>query len=134
MDNTPYIFEFISEPPILKFDKTIPLRVYPRILFRDSLFEFFPYAEVHYKDSSGQISDKVFFVEGLDFDLSFGRDEYKEDKKTKGGYLSHRYVWSENQINMVTVSEKISGNNVFVLRVYLKINNLFLNLIMDSLM
>lgn len=114
---SPYQFKMISNPVLLTFDEEIPLRAFPRILFRDSLFEFFPYSEVHYKDSTGQISDKVFFIEGLEFDMSLEKEEVTDEDGNiiSGGTIENKYVWSENQINYVEVTNNISGNNVFVL-------------------
>lgn len=118
MENySPYTFKMVSDPPALEFSEELPLRVYPRILLRDSLFEFFPYSEVHYKDSTGQISDKIFFIEGLKFDVTLEKEEEKDKdgNVVSGGIMSASYVWSENQINFVEVTDKISGNNVFIM-------------------
>ena len=48
------------------------LRLYTRILFRDSIFKFFPTCEIQYKDSIGLIPDMIYFIEGLKFKINLG--------------------------------------------------------------
>jgi hypothetical protein len=122
-----FTFEMLSTPPCLSLhtedfqnnagDMGVPIRNYRRILFQDSIFRFFPYGEVYYKDSAGQISDKVFFVEGLEFHCKLGSQQEVNpvDGTQTGGYLEHDYVWSENQINNINMSNNVSGDNVFML-------------------
>lgn len=110
-------FSLISTPKAITFDDKVPIRNYDRIMFSDSLFKFYPYGEVYYKDSIGLIADKIFFVEGLEFMMSIGFPEIK-DKSGKiidGGYLSHNYFWSEDQINKIQIANNVSGDNVFIL-------------------
>lgn len=129
MSITQYEFEMLSNPQCLQFYREdyeeegvqgIPIRSYRRILFSDAIFTFFPIGEVYYKDSSGLISDKVFFVEGLEFSTKLG---YEKTEKTledgtvveDGGYLEHDYAWSEGQFNNIQMSNAISSDVIFLL-------------------
>lgn len=108
-------FTFISTPKCITVDDTLSPRSVRRVFFSDSIFEFYPYFEFYLKDNLGMISDKVFFVEGLELEVAFGSDEKTDDKGIKtNGYIKNKYVWSENQINNVKGAEHISGDNVFV--------------------
>lgn len=127
MSITQYEFEMLSNPPCLQFYREdyeeaqgIPIRNYSRIFFQDSIFTLFPIAEVYYQDHSGLISDKVFFVEGLELATKLGYEKTEttlEDGTIieEGGYLEHEYVWSESQFNNVMLSNHLSGDVVFLL-------------------
>ena len=131
MSISKFQFEMISDPACLSFYNEdweedgkigVPIRNYAKILFKDSLFNFFPYSELYYKDSSGQIVDSVFFVEGLELKCKLGyikQDEEKtetEQKDTKRkDYLEHDYIWSANEVNNINFSNGISGDNLFMM-------------------
>lgn len=126
-----YEFSMISNPSCISFhhedwqedDKIgVPMRSYSKILFKDSLFDFFPYGEVYYKDSSGQIVDSVFFVEGLELKCKLGyvkTDEEKNEQEKANtryvDYLEHDYIWSASEINNILFSRSVSGHNLFML-------------------
>jgi len=87
-----------------------------RIYFEDSLFKFFPYGEVYYIDQVGIISDKLFFIEGMEFETKLGYNEEKqEDGGTVGGWLEHNYVWTEAQLNNGQPSNNVNGDQIFLL-------------------
>jgi len=131
MSISKYEFSMLSDPSCLSFhqedwkedDKTgTPIRNWNKILFKDSLFDFFPYCETYFIDAGGQIIDSVFFVEGLDLTCKLGFPE--EDQKDKdgkatgkkiGGYLEHTYVWSANEINNIKIAQSVSGDNLFMM-------------------
>jgi hypothetical protein len=131
MSITKYEFEMLSDPKCLSFhhddwedgDKLgVPIQQYRKILFSDSLFNFFPYCEVYFKDTAGQIIDNLFFIEGLQFNCKLGFIKNEEDKteldknnKSYVDYLEHSYIWSENEINNINMSSSISGDNVFLM-------------------
>lgn len=129
MSITQYEFEMLSDPQCLQFYREdteedgiqgIPIRNYSRIFFTDSIFTLFPLGEIYYKDHSGLISDKVFFVEGLEFKAKLGYEKTEETLEDgtvveDGGYLEHEYVWSESQFNNVQISNALSGDIVFLL-------------------
>jgi hypothetical protein len=117
LEISPYIFKLISTPKALTFDENIPVRNYRRVFFSDSLFKFFPYGELYYGDSIGLITDHVFFIEGLEFELTFGREDVIdiEGNVIEGGYINNTYFWSENQINKINMADNVSGDNILVL-------------------
>src|SRR5690606_28692389 len=95
---------------------------YSSILFKDSLFKFFPYSEVYFKDGAGQIIDHIFFLEGLQFDCKLGyiktdseKTQEEKDNQNYKDYLEHSYIWSEHEINNIKHSQSISGDNVFMM-------------------
>ena len=117
-----YDFSMMSTPPAIQFGNEedtanpVTLRAYNRIYFKDSIFSFYPYAEVFFRDSSGLIPDRLFFVEGLELATKLGSPEVTDlEGKVSGGYLEHTYVWSESQINNIVMSSNISGDVVFLL-------------------
>lgn len=117
-----YDFMMKSTPPAIEFGSedssknAVPLKEYNRIFFNDSIFSFYPTAEIFFRDSGGLISDKLFFVEGLELATKLGYPEETDEKGvTTGGYLEHEYVWSENQMNNIIMSSNISGDNIFIL-------------------
>ena len=126
-----YEFSMVSDPSCLNFHEEdwnkdeqtgVPIRNYAKILFKDSLFGFFPYSEIYYRDSGGQIVDNVFFVEGLEFKCKLGYIKKDEEKTTIDktnsfytDYLEHEYIWSANEINNIKFASAISGDNVFMM-------------------
>jgi len=129
MSISKYEFEMLSTPSCINFYKEdykdgdklgTPIRNWSKILFKDSLFDFFPYSEIYFKDSAGQIVDSVYFVEGLEFHCKLGfqeeivKDKDDNDKKI-GGYLEHDYIWSAFEINNITFAQSISGDNMFMM-------------------
>lgn len=131
MSITRYEFEILSDPKCLNFQREewqdgdkagVSIRQYARILFSDSLFKFFPYCEVHFKDASGQIIDNLFFIEGLNLKCKLGfiktdeeKTELEKKNKTHKDYIEHTYIWSENEINNINMSSGISGNNLLIM-------------------
>ena len=103
---TNYEFKFKSFDEKLNLDNA-SIKHYPRIYFQDSLFDFFPYGEVYYKDSIGLITDLLIFKEGLELKTKLGTE--------KDGYIEGTYVWSESQVNNITMTNHISGDNAFIL-------------------
>lgn len=83
------------------------IKLFHRIYFKDSLYEFFPYAEVFVRDIYGLFTEHSFFVEGTVFELKLGNDE--------DGYLEGKYAWSESQFNDVQMEEHLTGTTVFIL-------------------
>jgi hypothetical protein len=121
-DLSRYEFSMFSDPKALNFGQeghpeySVTLRAYNRIFFKDSIFSFYPYAEVFFRDSDGKISDNLFFIEGLELKTKLGYPEKKDDQgNIIGGYLEHDYVWSENQINNIVMAPHVSGDTIFML-------------------
>lgn len=101
-------FEFLMKsnlPDFMDFT-TLPVRAFPRIYFSDSIFKFYPYGEVYFNDPLGEVSDKVYFIEGLEFNIKFGKIN---------AYLEHDYLWAEDTVNDMVMNNFISGTKVFVL-------------------
>jgi len=57
----------------------ISLANFRRIYFEDTMFKFFPYGEVYYIDQVGLISDKLFFIEGMEFNVQIGYNEEQQE-------------------------------------------------------
>ncbi|MCL1864583.1 MAG: hypothetical protein FWF73_02085, partial [Spirochaetes bacterium] len=82
----------------------------------DTMFKFFPYGEVYYIDQVGLISDKLFFIEGMEFNVQIGyNEEQQENGSFTGGWLEHNYVWTEAQLNNIEPSNNINGDQIFIL-------------------
>jgi hypothetical protein len=92
-------------PDLLDFSE-INIRAFPRIYLSDSIFEFYPYGEVYFNDPIGQVSDEVYFIEGLEFETKMGIDP---------DFLEHKYLWAEDTVNDIKIQNFISGTKVFVL-------------------
>ena len=131
MSTSKYEFEMLSNPKCLNFhhanwkegDLTgISIKNYSRISFKDSLFGFYPYSEIVFHDTAGQIVDSVFFVEGLEFKCKLGYQKTDEEKtnidKAFGAkrkyYLEHDYVWSAHEISNIKMAQSVSGDNLFM--------------------
>jgi len=82
-------------------------RLFPRVYLEDSIYGFFPWAEIYVNSPTGEILDYVNFVEGMEFDIRIGN---KDDD-----YLGSNFIWSEHQFNDIKVQNFLSGTNVFLL-------------------
>ena len=95
----------------------LTIRALNRVFFQDSIYEFYPYAEIFIQDSTGDIVDQLGFIEGLEFEAGFGN--------TDVGYIGHKYAWQGNQILNTKVVDHTSGSNAFILTsVYKKKGNI----------
>jgi hypothetical protein len=111
------VFEMISNPVGINISLDANPRLFRKVIFKDSLLHFFPYGEVHLRDKQGIIASGYPFIEGMEFDTKFGRPAFIDEEGNElGGYLTHTYAWSEDQIlNTIRDSEYISGDNCFIL-------------------
>jgi len=108
-DISDYSLIFESIPSAINLtDQNI--RLFPRIFLQDSIFDFYPYAELYFLDDRGATIDLINFVEGLEFDLGI-EDTGLDTPGTSGQY----YMWSENQLLEPILREHFSGTNVFLL-------------------
>jgi hypothetical protein len=81
-------------------------RLFPRVFMEDSIYGFFPWAEIYVNSPTGEILDYVNFVEGMKFDIRIGNEA--------DGYLGDDFIWSEHQFNDIKVQNFLSGKNVFL--------------------
>jgi hypothetical protein len=116
-------FEFTGTPVdniknVIKFDSAMFPRSYERIFFKDSLFNYYPYAEIFFMDEVGLIEDTIYFSEGLQWNFKLGSAEEKITRKGKTeslGFLQHNYCWSEDHLEAMSMSSNLSGMQKFVL-------------------
>jgi hypothetical protein len=97
--------EFKSTDSFIDYTRQ-PINLFKRVYLKDSLFRFFPYAEVYLSDMIGAIGENAFFIEGLEFDIKIGNADE--------GYLVHKFVWTENQYNETGQTAAVGGTNAFV--------------------
>jgi len=116
-------YEFVGTP-VDNIDNniTFPTNLFPRtynkILFHDSIFDFYPSLEISLKDETGIIIDKVFFIEGLEWNFKFGSTEQKIIRKEKSeslGYINHNYIWNKDFFENQKLSSNLSGDNTLLL-------------------
>ena len=122
-------YEFVGTP-IENINNTIkfPIEIFPRaynkILFHDSIFDFYPTLDISLTDEIGTIIDKLFFVEGMEWNFKLGSSEYKIKRKNKEealGYLNQNYCWSQNRFNCSKIFTSLSGiNNFSIISSYYK--------------
>jgi hypothetical protein len=116
-------YEFSGTPVdnienVIQFPTSIFPRSYQKILFQDSIFNFYPYGEISLKDEIGIILDKMFFTEGFEWNFKLGSNEQKIIRKGNSeaiGYLNHNYVWSEPLFNAEKITSHFSGIQNFAL-------------------
>jgi len=114
--STQNILEFVSDPKGINLTADVNSKIFEKVFFKDSMLKFYPYAEVYLRDTAGIIISNYFFIEGMKFDTKLGSPEVSVDNKTVGGYLTHTYAWSEDQILRTRRdSEYLSGTNCFIL-------------------
>lgn len=125
-DATNFHFKMTSANPAFPPIDTaqISVKSFPRIMFKDSIFDFFPHGEVTLNDTTGTIIENYFFVEGLNFDvllentdnaLKFPTADEILMGKTTIGKLEGSYTWGIDQINNTVIENHIAGHNFFYL-------------------
>jgi hypothetical protein len=102
---TTFIFQTLDDKRVW-FQKEAP-KNFPKIVLEDSIFDFYPYAEIYLKDLVGMVPDYLFFVEGLDFNIQLGNND--------DGFMSANYCWSEHQISDTQAAENLAGTSIFVM-------------------
>lgn len=109
------VFEMISEPAGINLSLQENPRLFNKVLLQDSILNFYPWGDVFLADKASVILSTYTFIEGMKLKTKFGRpEESLADGTTVGGYLSHDYAWSEDQVNStVRDSDFISGVNCF---------------------
>lgn len=120
---TNFRIKMTSTPPGIEVDSDITgITSFPKILFQDSIFDFYPTGEVVINDKSGAIIESFFFIEGMDFnivlenttdDLFPSMEEILSGLTTIGS-LEGDYVWANYQINNTVIESHIAGHNVFL--------------------
>lgn len=104
---------------LIRIDDTLSARAFPKIMFRDSVLDFYPHAEIYVRDKQGIISEKIFLIEGLQIETKLGRDEivYEDSSKKDllGGYIVNQYAWIKHDINQTEIKNHISGDYIFML-------------------
>lgn len=106
---TPYQFKMEAVGPP-KFDfNDIPDPTLKIVEIKDSIYDFFPSAEIIIDDAGGFVSDIMTIVEGLVFELSLYNENIPLD------ILKNKYIWSEYQMRETKVGDHIAGRNIFVL-------------------
>lgn len=83
------------------------IKLFRRVHIKDSIIDFYPYAEVYVRDLYSLFTEHSFFVEGLEFFIELGKEEE--------GYLSHDYVWSESQFIDTRLGDFLAGTTVLIL-------------------
>ena len=101
MNNSKDKFVLSSVPPVIDFTNS-PKEVFKRVLISDSIFDFYPDAEVTVNDEGGSIADYIVSSEGLKFTSKLGNDD--------DGYLESTWVWSENQLQDTIKSYHVGGD------------------------
>ena len=109
------VFEMISDPAGINLTLGENPRFFNEVIFQDSILNFFPWGDIHLLDKPGIILTAYTFIEGMKFATRFGRPEETLNSGTViGGYLTHDYAWSEDQVNAtVRDSDYLSGINCF---------------------
>ena len=104
---------------LLRIDDSLSARAFPKILFRDSILDFYPHADIHIRDKQGVISEKLFMIEGLHIETKLGRDEIispdPDNKDILGGYLVNQYGWAKHDIAQIEIKNHIAGDYLFML-------------------
>lgn len=120
-------FDFVGTPidnvnNNIQFPASIFPRSYEKIYFKDSIFKFYPIGELNIDDEVGIFMDKVFFVEGLEWNFKLGSFDEKivrDGKEESLGYLKHNYIWSESQFFAKKQSTHLSGvQSIFLISAY----------------
>lgn len=101
-NNVLHNFIFESDPKLIDLTES-SIRGFNKILFIDSIFDFFPRVEVNFVDPNGVIPDQTYFLEDLEFTVELGN---KTD-----GFLGGKYVWASNEFNDVRIENFLSGSN-----------------------
>ncbi len=94
-----------SKPKILDLTNS-SIRGFQKILFTDSIFNFFPVVDIFISDAEGIIPDVVNFIEGLDVLVEYGNKD--------NGYIGGNYFWSRNDFNDTMTADNLSGSNGFL--------------------
>jgi len=101
-----FLLTLESTPELLSLSES-SIRGFRKILFVDSIFNFFPWVEVYIRDPNGIIPDVINFIEGLDIEVSLGNES--------SGYIGGNfYSWIKNEFNDITITESLSGVNAFI--------------------
>ncbi len=103
MNNTPdeFLLTTKSDTGVLDFTKS-PKEIYRRCLISDSIFDFYPDAEITINDEASSLSDYIISSEGLKFTSKLGNQT--------DGYLESEWVWSENQLRDTIKSFHVGGD------------------------
>lgn len=83
------------------------IKMFPRILLADSIYDFYPQIEISYNDSDGSVLDRYAYVEGMKFTVNIGSIER--------GYVGHDYMWGKNILQDIKISDQLSGVNFFAM-------------------
>jgi len=106
-DSEQFEFLFKSAPDIFLDLTEQSDDLFSQITIIDSIFNFYPYAEIYFRDNLSIIREHAYFVEGLEFNMQLGNNE--------DGYLENNYCWSENQYGDIEIGNHLSGTNAFIL-------------------
>lgn len=107
--NDTFFFKFSlkSDPELIVINSYLPGVM--DYFIQDSVFNYFPYAELHMKDDIGFIVEDKFFTENINMNIKL----LDLDEKNN---LNHNFYWSEFQMNNPVSPELITG----VADIYLK--------------
>ena len=98
------VVELRSNPDFYFLDQS-NVRFFKKVMITDSIFKLFPTCEIFIPDHQGQFSERLFFVEGLDFEIKIGSLEQ--------GFVTHNFFAAETQMNDTFNANYINGVRAF---------------------
>jgi len=99
--NFPFRFSLKSEPYMIDIQSFLP-GVIERFFIKDSIFDYFPYAELYIIDEGALFTEQRFFTDLLNLDVKF--TDTKEKEK-----INHNFYWSEYQLNDTISPQFVTG-------------------------
>lgn len=104
----PYTFTMESDPPAIKMNEML-YGAFKSILFRDSLFGYFPYMQFTLNDDVGLFTETHFFTEGLNFKIKMGLHN------DANRFMQHTFFLTEQQMNVPYHYDAVTGPLTYVL-------------------
>lgn len=102
-------FSLKSSPPIINFENE-NATLYNKMEMCDSIFTYYPFAEVQLDDRTGIIQEGIFYIEGLEFKFILGSNELDSNPERSVKELEHDFIWySEQMPNPIFSAGKVTG-------------------------